>query len=56
MATVNRFVRLNNGHVMPTVGLGTFVMGGEKLQEVVEHAISIGKICQALFPFYRPFI
>lgn len=42
MSSISRFVKFNNRHVMPVIGLGTFVMAGEKIQEAVEHAISIG--------------
>ena len=40
--TLNKLLRLNNGHVMPAIGLGTYLMGGEKLQAAVEQAILLG--------------
>ena len=42
MSTVNRLVKLNNGQVMPVIGMGTFVMSGERLQQAVEYALAIG--------------
>ena len=42
MSKMNRLIKLNNGHMMPVIGLGTFLMSGEKLQHAVEHAVNVG--------------
>ena len=44
MSKLNRLIKLNNGHMMPLIGLGTFVMAGEKLQHAVEYAVNIGTL------------
>ncbi|XP_060072946.1 1,5-anhydro-D-fructose reductase-like [Ylistrum balloti] len=38
----NRFLKLHNGYLLPSVGLGTYQLLGESVCEVVDKAISLG--------------
>ncbi|KAI8770533.1 alcohol dehydrogenase [NADP(+)] [Biomphalaria glabrata] len=39
---IARFVTLNSGFKMPTLGFGTFMLKGEKLKEVLDYALFLG--------------
>ena len=51
--TLNKLLRLNNGYVMPAIGLGTYLMGGEKLQAAVEQAILLGSCVTVVTGAYQ---